>query len=181
MKINEVDLSSVPANILVDALSKVFRIIEYIKLITSNIITCLKIKDLEMSRTKLTIYQGIYLFSKLTEAKAKITNLKIDNNDLSLVPAEQLAKGIILKEPKIILIMIMIMIVIMMMIMIMIVIMIIIGVNKLTEVDLCGTRLTELQVCSVFLEMLDQSSVQKIALDGTFSHCDVMHFIPTNS
>ena len=47
-----------------------------------------------MSKTKLTIYQGIYLFSKLTEERAKITNLKIDNNDLSLVPAEQLAKGI---------------------------------------------------------------------------------------
>ena len=43
--------------------------------------------------------------------------------------------------------------------------------NKLTEVDLCGTRLTELQMCSVFLEMLDRSSIQKIALDGTVYHC----------
>ena len=51
-----------------------------------------------MSKTKLTIYQGIYLFSKLTEERAKITNLKIDNNDLSLVPAEQLATGIFLKK-----------------------------------------------------------------------------------
>ena len=51
-----------------------------------------------MSKTKLTIYQGIYLFSKLTEERAKITNLKIDNNDLSLVPAEQLAKGIFGKK-----------------------------------------------------------------------------------
>ena len=64
----------------------------------SYIVTCLKIKDLEMSKTKLTIYQGIYLFSKLTEERAKITNLKIDNNDLSLVPAEQLAKGIFGKK-----------------------------------------------------------------------------------
>ena len=38
--------------------------------------------------------------------------------------------------------------------------------TKISEVDLCGTRLTDLQVSSVFLEMLDQSSIQKIALDG---------------
>ena len=68
-----------------------------LSLISYNV-TCLKIKDLEMSKTKLTIYQGIYLFSKLTEERAKITNLKIDNNDLSLVPAEQLAKGIFGKK-----------------------------------------------------------------------------------
>ena len=54
---------------------------------------CIKIKDVEMSKTKLTIYQGIYLFSKLAESTAKITSLKIDNNDLSLVPAEYLSKG----------------------------------------------------------------------------------------
>ena len=51
-------------------------------------------KDIEMSRTKLTIYQGIYLFSKLAEAKIDINKLKIDNNDLSLVPPEYLSKGI---------------------------------------------------------------------------------------
>ena len=47
-----------------------------------------------MSRTKLTIYQGIFLFSRISEAQtSKIINLKIDNNDLSLVPPEYLSKG----------------------------------------------------------------------------------------
>ena len=47
-----------------------------------------------MSKTKLTIYQGIYLFSKLAETNTDINKLKIDNNDLSLVPPEYLSKGI---------------------------------------------------------------------------------------
>ena len=37
----------------------------------------------------------------------------------------------------------------------------------MTEVDLCGTRLTEVQVSSIFLEMIHHSAIQKIALDGT--------------
>ena len=49
-----------------------------------------------MSKTKLTIYQGIYLFSKLAEARTEISKLKIDNNDLSIVPPEYLSKGILL-------------------------------------------------------------------------------------
>ena len=48
-----------------------------------------------MSKTKLTIYQGIYLFSKLAENNTDINKLKIDNNDLSLVPPEYLSKGIV--------------------------------------------------------------------------------------
>ena len=101
-----------------------------------------------MSKTKLTIYQGIYLFSRLAEAKTHINKLKIDNNDLSLVPPEYLSKGIpalpvlpvlTVLHP---------------------------GVNKVSEVDLCGARLTELQVSSIFLEMINLSVIQKIALDG---------------
>ena len=40
------------------------------------------------------------------------------------------------------------------------------GVNKLTEVDLCGTKLTDFQMTAVFIQMLDKSTIQKIALDG---------------
>ena len=103
-----------------------------------------------MSKTKLTIYQGIYLFSKLAEAKIDINKLKIDNNDLSLVPPEYLSKGIpALSWSSVASIDSL-------------------GVNKVTEVDLCGTRLTEVQVSSIFLEMIHHSAIQKIALDGTY-------------
>ena len=69
----QVDLSAVPANLLAEVLNK--------------------IPDLELSRTSLTIYQGIYTFSTMADT-TNINKLKIDNNDLSLVPAEFLAKGV---------------------------------------------------------------------------------------
>ena len=112
LRINEVDLSAVPANTLSKALNK--------------------IEEVEMSKTSLTIYQGIYIFSIMSE-ETKMCKLKIDNNDLSMVPSDFLSKGA----------------------------------NKLLEVDLCGTRLTDAQITAIFLEMLDDNSViQKIALDG---------------
>ena len=41
------------------------------------------------------------------------------------------------------------------------------GANKLSEVDLCGTKLTDVQITAIFLEMLeDNSTIQKIAMDG---------------
>ena len=112
LKINEVDLSAVPANTLSKAINK--------------------IEEVELSKTSLTIYQGIYIFSIMSE-ETKISKLKIDNNDLSMAPADFLAKGA----------------------------------NKLSEVDLCGTKLTDVQITAIFLEMLeDNSTIQKIALDG---------------
>ena len=110
-KINEVDLSAVPANMLAEAI--------------------IQVEDIEMSKTKLSIYQGIYIFSKLSE-KPKTKKLKIDNNDFSLVPVDYISKGV----------------------------------NKLKEVDLVGTKLTDIQMTAIFIEMLDKSTIEKIALDG---------------
>ena len=111
LKINDVDLSSVPANILAEALNLV--------------------QEIEISKCSLTIYQGIYLFSKMAE-KTKIEKLKIDNNDLSLVPVEYLPKGA----------------------------------NKVSEIDLGGTKLTDIQMTALFIEMLEETKIQKIVLDG---------------
>jgi len=112
LKINEVDLSAVPANTLSKAVNK--------------------IEEVELSKTSLTIYQGIYIFSIMSE-ETKIFKLKIDNNDLSMAPADFLSKGA----------------------------------NKLSEVDLCSTKLTDVQITAIFLEMLeDNSAIQKIAMDG---------------
>ena len=91
----------------------------------------LQIKDVEMSKTKLSIYQGIYLFSKLSE-KPVTKKLKIDNNDFSLVPVDYISKGV----------------------------------NKLKEIDLVATRLTDIQMTAIFIEMLENSEIEKIALDG---------------
>ena len=110
-KINEVDLSAVPANTLAEAI--------------------IQVEDIEMSKTKLSIYQGIYIFSKLSE-KPKTKKLKIDNNDFSLVPVDYISKGV----------------------------------NKLKEVDLVGSKLTDIQMTAIFIEMLDNSTIEKIALDG---------------
>ena len=84
-----------------------------------------------MSRTKLTIYQGIYLFHVMSEG-TKITKLKISNNELSLVPMEYISKGV----------------------------------NRLGEVDLCGTKLTDVQMTAILIQMQEDSNIQKIALDG---------------
>ena len=62
LKINEVDLAAVPANTLSKSLNN--------------------IEEVELSKTNLTIYQGIYIFSIMSE-ETKICKLKIGNNDLS--------------------------------------------------------------------------------------------------
>ena len=79
----------------------------------------------------MTIYQGIYIFHVMSEG-TKIKKLKVDNNELSLVPVDYISKGV----------------------------------NMLTEVDLCGTKLTDIQMTAIFIEMLEESSIQKIAFDG---------------
>ena len=88
-------------------------------------------EDLELSRTKLTIYQGIYIFHVMSEG-TKLKKLKINNNELSLVPIEYISKGA----------------------------------NSLTEVDLCGTKLTDVQMTAILIQMQEESNIQKIALDG---------------
>ena len=64
-----------------------------------------------MSMTRLTVYQGIYIFSTMSD-KTRTKKLNISNNDLSLVPSEYISKGL----------------------------------NKLVEVDVCGTKLTDIQM-----------------------------------
>ena len=86
---------------------------------------------MDLSRTKLTIYQGIYLFHVMSEG-TKINKLKITNNELSLVPMEYISKGV----------------------------------NRLEEIDLCGTKLTDVQMTAILIQMQEESNIQKIALDG---------------
>ena len=111
LKLNDIDLSSVPANLLAEALNL--------------------LEEIEIAKCSLTIYQGIYLFSRMSE-KSKIKKLRIAHNDLSLVPVDYLSKGV----------------------------------NKVTEIDLGGTKLTDIQMTALFIEMLDQTSIEKIVLDG---------------
>ena len=84
-----------------------------------------------MSMTRLTVYQGIYIFSTMSD-KTRTKKLNISNNDLSLVPSEYISKGL----------------------------------NRLVEVDVCGTKLTDIQMTGIFIQMLDTTSIQKLALDG---------------
>lgn len=62
----------------------------------------------------------------------KINKLKINNNELSLVPIEYISKGV----------------------------------NSLGEVELCGTKLTDVQMTAIMIQMQEESKIQKIALDG---------------
>ena len=40
------------------------------------------------------------------------------------------------------------------------------GVNRLREIDLCGTKLTDVQMTAILIQMQEESNIQKIALDG---------------
>ena len=38
--------------------------------------------------------------------------------------------------------------------------------NSLGEVELCGTKLTDVQMTAIMIQMQEESKIQKIALDG---------------
>ena len=85
--------------------------------------------------------------------ETSLRKVLLDGNDLSLVPAEHLARGVnrLQEVPGVAVAAVAV---------IAEVAAIAVAVARLPQVDLCGTKLTELQVTTIFLDLLTSTCLQ---------------------
>lgn len=87
--------------------------------------------------------------------ETSLRKMLLDGNDLSLVPAEHLARGVnrLQEVPGVAVAAVAVAV-------IAVVAAIAVAVARLPQVDLCGTKLTELQVTTIFLDLLTSTRLQ---------------------